>query len=211
MDKLDKLKGAWKSQDYSDHKVSTSDIYKMLQSKSSSYVKWIFYISLIEFALVIIINLAFDNEKYISIYEEMGMHNLIVTITIISYIIMVVFIYLFYKNYKMICIDCNAKSLMDSILKTRKTVRTYIYFNIGFIAFTSFILYYHIFSNDKNIAVYKITSGVPEDFSTNYLIIAITIVMTLFIGLLLLIYRVIYGILLKRLKKNYKELEQLDK
>jgi len=211
MDELDKLKGAWKSQDYSNHKVSSTDIYKMLQAKSTSYVKWIFYISIIEFLLVIFLNLIFDNDKYLSIYDEMGMHNLIITVSIISYGIMIVFMYLFYKNYKRICVDCDAKTLMKSILKTRKTVKSYIYFNIGFMALTSFILFYHIFSSDKNISIYKMTSNVPEDFSTTYLIIAITVVMILFIGLLLLFYRIIYGILLRRLKKNYKELEQLDK
>ena len=210
MDELDKLKGAWKSQDYSNHKVSTADIYKMLHAKSSSYVKWIFYISMLEFALVIIINLVFDNDKYLKFYDKMGMHNLIIAITILSYAIMVVFIYLFYKNYKRICVDCDAKTLMDSIFKTRKTVKRYIYFNISFMAITSFIMFYEIFSNDKNISIYKEMSDVPDDFSTKYLLISVTVVMILFIGLLLLIYRIIYGILLRRLKKNYKELEQLD-
>ena len=210
MDELDKLKGAWKSQDYSNHKVSTADIYKMLHAKSSSYVKWIFYISMLEFALVIIINLVFDNDKYLKFYDKMGMHNLIIAITILSYAIMVVFIYLFYKNYKRICVDCDAKTLMDSIFKTRKTVKQYIYFNISFMAITSFIMFYEIFSNDKNISIYKEMSDVPDDFSTKYLLISVTVVMILFIGLLLLIYRIIYGILLRRLKKNYKELEQLD-
>ncbi len=211
MDKLDKLKSAWKSQDYSNHKVSTSDIYKMLLAKSSSYVKWIFYISIIEFALIIIINLSFDNKKYMKIYEEMGMQNMILAFTILSYAIMVFFIYLFYKNYKKICIDCDVKTLMDRILKTRKTVRSYIYFNISFMAITSAIMFYEIFSSKKNVVIYKTMSDIPEDFSTKYLLIAITIVMILFIGLILLIYRIIYGILLRRLNKNYKELEQLDK
>ena len=211
MDELDKLKGAWKSQDYSDHKVSVTDIYKMLHAKSSSYVKWIFYISIIEFLLVIILNLVFDNDKYLSIYDEMGMRNLIMVVSIISYGIMIVFMYLFYKNYRKISVDCDAKTLMQNIFKTRKTVKSYIYFNIGFMALTSFILFYQIFSSDKNTSIYKMTSNIPEDFSTTYLIIAITVVMILFIGLMLLIYRIIYGILLRRLKKNYKELEQLDK
>ena len=211
MDELDKLKGAWKSQDYSNHKVSSTDIYKMLQAKSSSYVKWIFYISIFEFLLVIILNLTFDNDKYLVIYKEMGMHDLIITVSAISYGIMVVFMYLFYKNYKLICVNTDAKTLMNSIFKTRKTVKSYIYFNIGFMALTSFILFYQIFSSDKNISLYKMISDVPDDFSTTYLITAIIVVMILFIGLLLLFYRIIYGILLRRLKKNYKELEQLDK
>lgn len=211
MDELDKLKGAWKSQDYSNHKVSSTDIYKMLQAKSTSYVKWIFYISIIEFLLVIILNLTFDNDKYLGIYEEMGMRNLIIATTVFSYAIMIVFMYLFYNNYKRICVNTDTKTLMDSIFKTRKTVKTYIYFNIGFMAVTSFILFYQIFSSDKNILLYKEISNVPEDFSTTNLIIFIVIGMTVFISLLLLIYRIIYGILLRRLKKNYKELEQLDK
>lgn len=211
MDELDKLKGAWKSQDYSNHKVSTTDIYKMLQAKSTSYVKWIFYISIIEFLLIIVLNLSFDNKEYMKVYEEMGMENMILAVTIISYAIMIVFMYLFYKNYKNICVNTDAKTLMDSIFKTRKTVKSYIYFNIGFMALTSFILFYHIFSSDKNISIYKVTSNLPEDFSTTYLIIAIVVVIILLIGLVLLIYRIIYGILLRRLKKNYKELEQLDK
>jgi len=211
MDELDKLKGAWKSQDYSNHKVSSTDIYKMLHQKSSSYVKWLFYISIAEFLLVIIINITFDNGKYLKFYDKVGIHDLITIITVISYGIMIIFIYLFYKNYRNICINCDIKTLMNRIFKTRRTVRSYIYFNIGFIVLSSLILFYQIFSSEENIALYKATSNLPDDFSTKNLLIAITIVMTLFIGLMLLIYRIIYGILLRRLKKNYKELEQLDK
>ncbi len=210
MDELDKLKDAWKSQDYSKDKISTSDIYKMLHAKSSSYVKWIFYISVLEFLLVIILNLVFDNEKYLKLYDEMGIHNLIIIVSVISYGIMIVFMYLFYKNYRKICGDADAKTLMQNIFRTRKTVKSYIYFNISFFAITSFILFYHIFSSDKNISIYKMTSNVPEDFSTTYLIIGIVVTMILFIGIFLLFYRVIYGILLRRLKRNYKELKQLE-
>ncbi len=211
MDALDKLKGAWKSQDYSKHRVSSTDIVKMLHAKSSSYVKWIFYISIFEFVFIILLNLLVDNNKNMAIFNDMGMENMILTITVISYLIMIVFIVLFYKNYQKINVNTNAKTLMKDILNTRKTVKTYIYFNISFMAITSFLMFYTVFSNEENTGVYRITSDIQEDFSTNALIIAISVSMLLFIGLLLLIYRLIYGILLRRLKKNYKELEQLDK
>jgi hypothetical protein len=211
MDQLDKLKDAWKSQDYSKHKVSTNDIYKMLHSKSTSYVKWIFYISIIEFLFVIVLNLSIDRDKYLDFYIQMGMKSMIIIVSIISYLIMIIFIYLFYKNYKKINVNTDAKTLMKSILNTRKTVKYYIYFNLGFMALSSAMLLYKIFSSPENTALYKLETEIPQTFSDSTLLIILSVFMVLFIGLALLIYRVIYGILLRRLKRNYKELEQLDK
>lgn len=211
MDELDKLKDAWKAQDYSSDKVSTNDIYKMLHAKSTSYVKWIFYISIIEFLLVIFLNVYIDTDKYMDFYIEMGMKNLILFTSVISYSIMIIFIYLFYKNYKKINVNTSAKTLMESILNTRKTVKYYIYFNIGFMAVSIALLLNKIFANSENIKAYKIQSKVPLEFPDTTLLITLIVTMVLFLGLVLLIYRIIYGILLRRLKKNYKELEQLNK
>ncbi len=210
MDELDKLKTTWKSQDYSKHKVSTSDIYKMLHAKSSSYVKWIFYISIIEFLIVILLNIFVDNDKYLSIYNEMGMKTALIVMTVISYVIMIVFMVLFYINYKKIRVDSNAKTLMDRILKTRKTVKNYIYFNVSFMLFSMIVMFYGIFSSTQNTNAYKKLSNIPEEFSTNLLIITILVTMLIMIGVILIFYRLIYGILLRRLKKNYKELQQLE-
>lgn len=211
MDALDKLKGAWKSQDYSQHKVSSNDIVKMLHAKSSSYVKWIFYISIIEFTLVMALNLYFETDnKYMDIYDKMGMHTMITVLSAFSYLIMIVFIYLFYQNYKKINVDASAKTLMQNIINTRKTVRLYIYFNIGGMAIASFIIFYTIFSSPEKTAIYKLTNDIPDELSTKTFAISIIVVMIIMIGLILLIYRIIYGILLRRLKKNYKELKQLD-
>jgi hypothetical protein len=211
MDQLDKLKDAWKSQDYSKHKVSTNDIYKMLHSKSSSIVKWIFYISIIEFIFINCINLFTDMDKYLDIYKEMGMYNIILVSTVISYIVILGFIYLFYKNYKKISADSDAKTLMKNIINTRKTVKYYIYFNILFMVLVMSILFYFIFSSPENIALYKITNNFEQGVTDNQLLAAIVIMMSIVIGILLLLYRLIYGILLRRLKKNHKELELLDK
>lgn len=211
MDELDKLKNAWKLQDYSQHKVSTTDIYKMLHAKSSSYVKWIFYISIAEFLLGIFLTLFFDTDKYMSIYTKMGMKTSLVILTIISYIIMISFMYLFYKNYKKICTDCDVKTLMNRIFKTRKTVKKYIYFNIGFMVLSMFVMFYEIFSSTENTKIYKTLSNVPENFSNTILIAIISFTLLIIIGIVLLFYRLIYGILLRKLKKNYNELEQLDK
>ncbi|MFT4684298.1 MAG: Ca2+/Na+ antiporter [Flavobacteriales bacterium] len=211
MDELDKLKGAWKTQDYTKHKVSTNDIYKMLHSKSASYVKWIFYISIIEFSVIIVLNLLIEKDKYLDFYVQMGMKNMLLIVGIISYLIMIIFIYLFYKNYKKINVNTDAKTLMKSILNTRKTVKYYIYFNLGFMALSSAMFIDKIFSSSENTAAYKLQGRIPEEFPDSTLLIILIVFMLLFIGLILLIYRIIYGILLRRLKRNYKELEQLDK
>jgi len=51
MDQLEELKGIWKNQSESTIKFTESDIYKMVHKKSSSIVKWILVISLLELLL----------------------------------------------------------------------------------------------------------------------------------------------------------------
>lgn len=211
MDELDKLKGAWKAQDYSKYKVSSTDIVKMLHAKSSSYVKWIFYISIIEVVLINSLLLFTDIDKSMEIFDGMGLHNFFLFSTILSYAIIVGFIFIFYKNYKTIKADNNAKTLMNNIIRTRKTVKYYIYYNIGAIVLSSTYIYYVIFSNEENIRLYKQVADIGDDFSNTELLFTFIISIIVAITLFLLFYRLIYGILLRRLKKNYKELEHLDK
>ena len=52
MDLLDNYKKAWNNQPEDAHKVSSLEIYKMAQSKSSSIVKWIFIIGIAEFVFL---------------------------------------------------------------------------------------------------------------------------------------------------------------
>ena len=51
MDDLDLLKEDWKKQEKSLPHLSYNEIYKMIWKKSSSIVKWIFVISILEFLL----------------------------------------------------------------------------------------------------------------------------------------------------------------
>ncbi|MDT0551784.1 hypothetical protein [Urechidicola vernalis] len=210
MDDLDKLKGAWKKQDYSKHKVSINEIYKMLHAKSSSYVKWIFYISIIEFVLMNSIMFFRDMDKDMAFYKEIGLYGFISISSYATFAVVIGFIYAFYKNYRSIKVDSNAKLLMANILKTRKTVKYYIYFNVGAMTILMGIMFYYIFSNPNSIALYKEISNIPQDFDSNTFLIFVVVFTAALIGVVLLIYRVIYGILLRRLNRNYRELEQLE-
>jgi hypothetical protein len=49
MDLLDKYKETWSKQVEMPYKFSTLEIYKMAHAKSSSIVKWIFVIGILEF------------------------------------------------------------------------------------------------------------------------------------------------------------------
>ena len=57
MDELDILKKDWNKEKVDYPKLSYDDIYKMILKKSSSIVKWIFIISILEFAFWIGISL----------------------------------------------------------------------------------------------------------------------------------------------------------
>ena len=54
------------------------------------------------------------------------------------------------------------------------------------------------------------SKGVPKEGFANVFIITQILVGVLVIGLLILFYWLVYGILLKRLKSNYKELQKME-
>ncbi|MDC9722916.1 MAG: hypothetical protein PSN34_09090 [Urechidicola sp.] len=210
MDELDKLKGAWKSQDYSSHKVSSADIYKMLQAKSTSYVKWIFYISVIEisFGFVFGITSSFSRSHQISLklIKEAGFYNYYIFISVFSTIVIVYFIYKFHNMYKQIEISDSAKKLMKTILKTRRIVKQYINFNLVI----SFIIIEVVFIYSIINGLLKNTMNNEKPIQTYVLRIFIAIIIgVIIIGIVWLVYQLLYGILLKKLNRNYDELNLL--
>ena len=215
MDELDKLKGVWKTQDYSKHKISTTDIYKMLHAKSSSYVKWIFYISIAELSLGLLINIiSYFNgslDESTKLIKETGYYNYFIVATYLSTGVVIYFIYKFYQMFKRIEVSDNTKTLMNTILNTRKIVKQYINFNLifAFIIIES-VLVFGIIKEYSKIAIAK---GLPAEIPLKVYILgglAAIVIGVILVGVFWLIYHILYGILLKRLKKNYKELAQLD-
>jgi len=205
---LDKYKEAWKNQDSKDLKYSYNDIQEMLHKKSSSIVKWIFYISLIEFCFWIVISFAFDTD-WNTINVKSRLYMLLGILTAINYIIIVLFIALFYKNYKTISVSSNAQKLMKDILKTRKTVYYYVLYNVGMLIFGFIVVMYYIFTSVDFLN--QLQTARPESSLNSSLTLAILIsivLIAIIVGFLLVFYRLIYGVLLKRLKQNYKELSE---
>ncbi len=214
MDELELLKKQWQSREQELPTLSYDDIYKMLLNKSSSIVKWIFYISIGEILLWTLLAF-FVPESSKLVNDEMGLHTLFLILNIINYCVFAVFIYLFYKNYQKIEVTDTVKKLMRNILKTRKTVKYFVVYNVGFaiLLVVGINLYYYT-QQDQLYSVltenYSGYSQIPQETFTNFFFVSQIVVGAILIGLLMLFYRIIYGILLKRLQRNYTELSKIE-
>ncbi|OIO09486.1 MAG: hypothetical protein AUJ53_09025 [Flavobacteriaceae bacterium CG1_02_35_72] len=205
MTQIDKFKDIWKNQEADTIKYSSDDIQKMIHKKSSSIVKWLFYISLMEFCFWILISFALDADW--NHIKSLGLYNFISVLNVINYIIIITFIYFFYKNYKNISASSTTQKLMEDILKTRKTVYFYVLYNVTMLVFGFAVILYYIFTSEDFIN--KLETTRPDSDLSMSLTIAVIIsvvIILVVVGILLLFYRLIYGILLKRLIANYNEL-----
>ena len=115
-------------------------------------------------------------------------------------------------NYKKISVVENTKGLIKKILKIRNTVKYYVYYNLAIVFLSSFVLNSVLINDtDKLMQVMN-----PDNLSVDInQLITITIVsqiiaVLIFMVLLWLFYKLIYGFLLKKLNRNYKELAKLD-
>lgn len=199
MDSLNKYKEVWKNQNL-EHKIDLHSLNQMIHKKSSSIVKWIFYVSLFEFALVLVLNIAFKSDW--DMIKAVGLYNFIKAVDVLGYVILIVFIVLFYRNYKNISVNHSTKELMYSIIKTRNTVKYYIIINLVFIAIAMFYSFNVILKNDEY-------EQIMESLGKNghLLVWSVVVFAILFIvGIMYLFYSLIYGILIKKLKLNYQEL-----
>ncbi len=211
MDQLDKLKKEWQSREQELPKVSFNDIYKMLLKKSSSIVKWIFVISIAELLFWIGLHFLIPKEN-IELMSNMGVGDIMFYSNFIHYTIFAIFIYYFYRNYRSIQVTDNTKMLMRNILKTRKTVKYFVYYNVGMAILASIVVDVYFYSNSNRLyeAMDFASKGVPQDNFANVFILSQIIVGVVIIGLLMVFYWLIYGILLKRLNSNYKELKKMN-
>ncbi|MEZ4792514.1 MAG: hypothetical protein R2783_03320 [Gelidibacter sp.] len=212
MDELELLKKDWKKDDGNFPKVSYNEIYKMILKKSSSIVKWIFIISLLEFAFWALIAFAFKDTKSMKDFNKLNTDYIMIPLTIIGYVILAYFFYLFFKNYRRISATDNAKVLMENILKTRRTVKNYVAFNLIFIVVGSVAALYIQF--DQNPQIINMAHNAAADgnllvFYARFILITAVFLVGA-IAILLFFYWLIYGILLKRLNRNYKELKKLE-
>ncbi|MEX6625412.1 hypothetical protein PG913_07335 [Tenacibaculum pacificus] len=209
---LDKYKTAWNNQPEEINTVSKVDIYKMAHSKSSSIVKWIFIIGILEFSFWILLNILTANSEYMKVYDQLNLTSFINFTYYIHYIVIIVFLYIFYKNYTSISVMDNTKELLNKIFKVRKTVKFYVYYNLITFIILSLIINIIIFSDKNNFKEVFNTENLIINNTNFFTVILISQILFLLIFLVLfwLFYQLLYGILLRKLNKNYKELTKFE-
>lgn len=204
MDELDLLKKDWKKSEHGYAQLSEGDIYNLLHRKSSSIVKWILIISVLE--LVFWSAFAFVGDSGRDRFKNELIMQCIDAFSYFNYAVIAGFIVLFYMNYRRISTTSATRDLMRDILRTRKTVNIYIWYNLAVLVVSLVLGFVLGFSH--------LPQGSPV-FSSGWTIAALVGVLLLVIfvlgGVLWLFYQLIYGRLLRRLLSNYRELKKIDK
>lgn len=191
MDELDKLKNSWKKEENLYPKFSETDIYAMLHKKSSSEVKWILIISLIEFALWGSFSLLTSISG-----ADYSQAPFLDVIDYLHYVVLVVFIVAFYFNFRKISSQQPVKKLMQNIIRVRRIVKSYVIYMIAMITFG---LICGVIMYDNNN---------PQESNTPIYIVAF-IFIPLLIFIIAIVYNSLYGRLLKKLNNNYIELKKI--
>lgn len=210
MEELELLKKDWNKDKPQHKKLAANDIYPMLHKKSSSIAKTLFYISVAELVFWILVSVIpyFTSDSYKKRLDSVYTNDTFFTvINILTYGIVLLFIYLLFKSHKAISVTDNAKKLMESILKTRKIIKYYVLYNLVVAGIS--IVAGTLVAINQNTEL----SNTVSHFNDQQKLMGCAIVLGVTIAFVLIIwvfYRLLYGLLLKRLTRNYTELKKLE-
>ena len=216
---LDSFKETWQQQPVQP-KYDSSDIESMLNKSSRNYVKYILWISVVEFILILIANLYYtflgeDTADLMSVLGKLGINNssnfestisqLYFVLKMVSLGLTGIFVFLFYQNYRKIKIESNLKKLILQIFTFKKTVQLFILANIGLVILFTFILglFTFLVLAEQNIAL---TNPTLIGF-----IAGLALTMGISVVLIWIYYRLVYGFILRRLGKNLEQLQNIEK
>ncbi|MFC6269082.1 beta-carotene 15,15'-monooxygenase [Frigoriflavimonas asaccharolytica] len=215
---LDQYKKTWQEQPI-EQKYSNAEIVKMLNKKSTNYIKYIVWISILEFALILSLSIYYlfndDSSKdYYKILEKMGIKNnaevvmnfehLYFAMKIFVLIITAIFVGCFLFNYLKIRVESNLKKFILQIVKFKKTVNLFIFTNIILLVLYFVALAFFVFTTLE-------TQNVDLPKETGIGLLVGLIVTTIFcVVLIWLYYRLVYGIIMKRLGAHLKQLKEIE-
>ncbi|CAD7810916.1 hypothetical protein CHRY9390_02266 [Chryseobacterium aquaeductus] len=215
---LDSFKKTWQEQPVQ-AKYDNSEILQMLNKKSRNYVKYIFWISVIEFVLFTAFGLFYilqnkESNTFLTSLQKLGVEknehlqdildNIYLVIKIITLVVTGYFVIKFYQNYRKIKIEDDLKEFILKIIKFKKTVNAFILINIIIvIIFTSTLII---------LGIYAIQNQNTEMANSSIMAFIVSFIISTVLCVLLIwaYYRLVYGILIKRLDKNLKQLKEID-
>lgn len=215
---LDSFKKTWQDQPV-EKKYDSQEILQMLNRKSRNYVKYIFWISVAEFIFFTILGLfyIFQNDEadgFLNTLEKLGVkrtsgleetfNTIYLAIKCLSLAVTAYFVYKFYINYRLIRIEENLKKLIIRIIQYKKTVNAFILTNIvlmiSFMSIITAVIFYIL--NSQNIKL--------ENPRLTGLLIGLFLSTALCVLIVWVYYRLVYGIIVKKLDKNLKQLKEID-
>ena len=214
MDELELLKKDWQTKKEHLPKLSYDEIHKMTWKKSSSIVKWIMIISILELIIPNLLVFVFVGADDWSTTDLGLMGNYYLGFNILYYVVVLYFIFQFYKRYREISVLDNSKNLMRKIIKTRKTVKHYVIFCLAMILVFFAVFIVGIYIDDTVLlsieGIAEKAKEVPLEKLKSLAIWVISIGGILFTVVMGGIYFLLYGLLLRKLNANYKELKRLE-
>jgi dolichyl-phosphate-mannose--protein O-mannosyl transferase len=98
---------------------------------------------------------------------------------------------------------------MKDIIRTRKTVHFYVWYNLAMMTVIFIIGFFVHLSYNPDVSQLLAKFNNDAAFKAG-VICGMVLFITVFVGLFWVFYRLIYGILLRRLLCNYKELKKID-
>jgi len=202
MNKLDDLKEKWGQQTFNTN-YSKEELNRILQQKSSHSIRWIFYLSLLEFVLYLALPILLPNyAAAFQYYKSLHLYSFSILTTLLGYAVLIYFMWRFYQNYRQIKVSSSVSTHLQTILKTRRTVNVYFFTNLGIVLVFTVVVLMEAMKYDQNfIALQNQPQGIIG------LIVAIVVVLCIIIGFFALLYYLVYGRFLRTLKKNEEELK----
>ena len=151
MKELEDLKNKWAKQDFS-QSYSKEEIKGFLQKKSTHSIKWIFYLSIVEFVLYLSFPLLVPNYiKSFDYYKSLNLLEFSIVTTVLGYVSLLYFMWHFFQNYKKISVANSTKDHLSAILNTRRAVNQYFYFNVAILIIFTIVVLVAALERDKNM------------------------------------------------------------
>ena len=168
MKDLKQLKEQWAQQNF-EKQYSKEELNGFLKKKSTYSIKWIFYLSIAEF--LVYMGLPLFSPNYIesfAYYKSLQLFGFSIFITITGYVLLLYFMWRFFKNYRKITVTSSVKEHLSTILSTRRAVNQYFYANVGLLLIFTLVVFVRAFQMDISLIGLE-----QEDIS--YLIICFVI------------------------------------
>jgi len=205
MKELEELKHQWAKQDFSQN-FSKEEIKGFLQKKSTHSIKWIFYLSIAEFIAYLSFPLLVPNYlDSFDYYKSLNLFEFSILTALTGYVLLVYFMWRFFKNYKNISVANSITSHLSAILNTRRAVNQYFYFNVVILIIFTVVVLLSALQLDQNMIDLK-----EENNSLLIMIFIIGLVIAIILGIFGLLYYFVYGRFLRPLKNNEKELLKIE-